>query len=474
MSDRVEMKPEREDCGNVAVVTMGCAKNTVDSEVMLGAFLQKGYRPIEDPALADIILVNTCAFLQSAVEEGIDCILELSQLKKEGRCRRLIVAGCMVERYRSELSKSLPEVDVFVSTDELALVAQLGETTEKCLDEARRPYFLYDDTFPRVLSSESSVYVKIAEGCDRPCSFCIIPRIRGGFRSRTANSVVAEVQALLHSGVKEINLVAQDLTAYGRDLGGDERPGDRLVLLLKSLDSCGAKGQEFWLRLLYAYPLGVTDELLLLLENENHICPYLDIPLQHISSSVLKLMRRPLGEKGTRKLVERIRKLAPSVALRTTFLTGFPGETEADVELLLSFIKEGHFAHVGVFSYSPEAEAQAAAFSGEIPASERESRRARLLEAQQGIAFSRAESLVGQRFQVLVDGYHAESDLLLSGRSSTQAPETDGCVILNEVADELLNEENLDSLSRLIGRFVMVECVQAAGYDVVAKICSVV
>jgi ribosomal protein S12 methylthiotransferase len=449
--------------GNVAIVTLGCAKNLVDSEVMLGSLVSKGFRSVSDPANADLIVVNTCAFLQSAVEEGLERILEMAKYKETGRCRQLIVAGCMVERYRADLIRDLPEVDQFISTDELQDIGRLTSTTEACLDSARRPYFLYDETMPRVRSTERhTAYVKIAEGCDRPCAFCIIPKIRGNFRSRPPESVTAEVRALLNDGVKEFNLVAQDLTAYGVDLG--KRP--LLSDLLRSLSDT----REFWVRLLYAYPIGVDEELISLIRDTPYIASYLDMPLQHISKPVLKAMRRPLGERGTRGLIEKIREIAPHVALRTTFIAGFPGETEEDVEALAGFIREGHFTHVGVFSYSQEKEALSFKMEGQLSDKEKRARVDYLMKTQAELVAKRHSELVGRTLRVLVDGTHEESDLLLSGRAEFQAPETDGVILLNDVAEELLNDEGDADFKSLIGRFVDVEITDSAGYDLVGKI----
>ncbi len=457
--------------GNVAIVTLGCAKNLVDSEVMLGSLVAKGFRSVPDPADADLIVVNTCAFLQSAVEEGLEKILEMTKYKQTGRCRQLIVAGCMVERYRGDLIRDLPEVDQFISTDELQDVARLTSTTEACLDDARRPYFLYDESMPRVRSTaKHTAFVKIAEGCDRPCTFCIIPKIRGPKRSRPPESVIAEARALLSEGVRELNLVAQDLTDYGTDLSSDGKRRPLLVELLRGLSAGSSVASEYWVRLLYAYPIGVTDELIKLVRDEPYIASYIDMPLQHISHPVLKSMRRPLGERGTRALIEQIRALAPDVALRTTFIAGFPGETEDDVEALANFIREGHFAHVGVFSYSQEKEAGSYTMADQIPSKERQARVKYLMEAQQELVLKRYADLVGKKLRVLVDGEHEESELLLAARAEWQAPETDGNVLITDVDESLLDAEgDLDHAS-VRGKFVNVEVTGVAGYDLLAKL----
>jgi len=459
--------------GNVAIVTLGCAKNLVDSEVMLGALVAKGFRSVSDPENADLIVVNTCAFLQSAVEEGLDTIMQMADYKRTGRCRQLVVAGCMVERYREDLVKDLPEVDRFISTDELRDVANLSSTTEECLDDARRPYFLYDETTPRTRSTaKHTSFVKIAEGCDRPCAFCIIPKIRGKFRSRPVESVVSEIQTLLRDGVKELNLVAQDLTAYGSDLPGEKRLKSLLPELLTALSLGQAIAPKFWVRLLYAYPIGVDEELIKIIRDTPYVASYLDMPLQHISNAVLKSMRRPLGEKGTRGLIEKIRELAPEVALRTTFVTGFPGETEEDVEVLAGFIRQGHFTHVGVFPYSQEKEAASYTMDGQISEKEKKARVDYLMQTQQEIVGGRYQELVGKVIPVLIEGEHEESELLLSARAEWQAPETDGNILITDVSEEFLDSDGGVDFTKLKGNFGKVEITEVVGYDLAGKLIS--
>ncbi|MCL4139933.1 UNVERIFIED_CONTAM: hypothetical protein GTU68_015994 [Idotea baltica] len=416
---------------------------------MLGALQQKGFRPIDDVDNADLIVVNTCAFLQSAVEEGIERILELSDLRTSGRCKRLIVAGCMVERYKGELEEALPEVDAFISTDEILKVADTATDSTDYISEAKRPYFLYDETMPRLRSTSGHcAFVKVAEGCDRPCTFCIIPKLRGGFRSRRVESVVAEVSALLDQGIKEVTFVAQDLTAYGTDHPQDTRiKRPQLVELLL----------KHWLRLLYAYPIGVDERLLEAMRDLPSVCNYLDLPLQHISASVLKRMHRPLGAKGTRGLIEKIGSQFPELALRTTFIAGFPGETEEDVDLLESFISEGHFTHVGIFTYSQEKEAAAFTLDEQIDLEVMQERKARLMQAQQIVVKKRFEAKLGTEEIVLVDGYHKDTDMLLVGRADWQGPETDGEVIADE-------------REKFIGQFCRVRYTEHLDYDLIGQI----
>lgn len=471
--------------GNVGFVTLGCSKNTVDSEVMMGVLNKVGFVPVQDLGLADVIVVNTCAFLESAVQEGIDTILEVSKYKEEGRCRKLIVAGCMVERYRDSLSKELPEVDGFVSTDQLMQIGTVVSGDNEfvqshAFDDARRPYFIYDDLSPRVLSTPShTAYVKIAEGCNRPCAFCIIPKIRGAFRSRPVESVVSEVRQLVTQGVREINFVAQDLTAYGTDFEGNRGIHPELHTLIKNIESIPVE-EDFWLRLFYAYPIGVNEELISVIKNSKRVCDYLDMPLQHISHPVLKSMRRPLGEKGTRALIEQIRTQAPEIKLRTTFVVGFPGETEQDIDVLEKYIEEGHFMHVGIFTYSQEKEAASYVYEGQIEDHVKEERRARLMEVQKRVLEKKLQPYVGTRMRVLFEGVHHDSDLLFTARNSWQGPDADGITIINEVSDSHMIEvpdENgymeLDfspEIEKLKGSFVDVEITEVAGYDLIGTL----
>lgn len=456
--------------GNVALVTLGCAKNLVDSEVMLGVLKQKGFRLITEVEQADLIIVNTCAFLESAVKEGIDKILELAKYKETGRCRKLVVAGCMVERYRGDLAKSFPEVDRFISTDELLSVADDNETSDTTFSDSRRPYFIYDESMPRIRSTLGHTsYVKISEGCDRPCAFCIIPKIRGSFRSRPVRSVFNEIKGLVEDGVKEINLVAQDLTAYGSDLSSNKKP--LLINLLKEINTLDA---NFWLRLLYAYPIGVNEELIRVILDSPVICNYLDLPLQHISNSVLKRMNRPLGEKGTRGLIEQIKKIAPNLALRTTFVLGFPGETEEDVLALESFVKEGHFTHVGAFTYSNEAEAKAYSYPNQVEEKVKQASRDKIMLAQQQLVEKRNANYVGKKLNVLLEGFHQDSKQLLTARATFQAPETDGEIIINNLSTELMERINSGLVIKdLLGMFAEVEITSNAGYDLVGTLVSV-
>lgn len=445
--------------GRAAVVTLGCAKNQVDSEVMIGVLRNSGFEITNDLARADVAVVNTCGFLESAVKESVDCVLELSELKKSGSLRRLLVAGCMVERYKGDIRKALPEVDSFIALDGLLSVGQaaLGEddALRDILHEGARPYFIYDETMPRHLASQPHMaYVKVSEGCNRPCAFCIIPQIRGAMRSRPIDSIVQEVKALSAQGVKEINLVAQDLTAFGTDT-----ESGRLVDLLKALDEAKAAP---WVRLLYAYPVGVDDELLNAISNLTSICTYLDVPLQHASEDVLKAMKRPVGRFGSRRFVEYVRSKAPEIKLRTTFIVGFPGETEEDIQQLVDFVAEGHFESVGVFTYSPEQGTTAFDLPDQISEKEKRVRRDRVMLAQQKVRIAKNEEYIGKELEVLVEGPHEETDMLLAARTRFQAPEVDGTVLINDV------EEGLGEVKG--GHLGRVRITEVSGYDLVGTL----
>lgn len=449
-----------EFAGRAAIITLGCAKNQVDSEVMVGVLRNTGFEIVNELQHADVAVINTCGFLESAVKESVDCVLEVSRLKKEGSLRRLIVAGCMVERYKGDIRKALPEVDAFISVDDLLKVgdAATGEeaAVRNLLSDGSRPYFLYNETMPRHLSTKRHfAYVKIAEGCDRPCAFCIIPKIKGKMRSREIDSVVSEVSALGKQGVREVNLVAQDLTAYGSDLG----PGG-LAKLLRRLDEDGAVD---WIRLLYAYPIGLDEELIRTIAESKRVCNYIDVPLQHSSESVLRGMRRPVGRFASRRMVESVRSIAPEIHLRTTFIVGFPGETEEDVRDLEDFVREGHFTNVGVFTYSPEEGTNAFGLTDQIDEKEKTSRRARVMKAQQDALATRLQGFIGTEVPVLVEGAHEDSDLILSARSYFQAPEVDGQIILNDVEGLELSEVSTGYLGR-------ARITEVAGYDLVGTL----
>lgn len=446
--------------GNVAMVTLGCAKNQVDSEVMLGVMAKNGFQIVKDVNQADVAIVNTCGFLESAINESIDCVLEVSKLKESGRLRKLIVAGCMVERFKGDIRTALPEVDSFVGLDDILNIAAAAQGSElsNLFNEAARPYFLYDESMPRTLSTLThTAYVKVSEGCNRPCTFCIIPKIRGGLRSRTVSSILAEIKMLAQSGVKEVNLVAQDLTSFGRD----HKEGG-LTELLAAIEK--AQLVE-WVRLLYAYPIGIDHALLKTITGSATICNYLDLPLQHSSESVLRAMQRPIGRYAARNITEFIRGAAPEIKMRTTFIVGFPGESEADVADLESFVAEGHFSSVGVFTYSKEEGTPSFDLPGHIPEEEKVARRERIMLAQQRAVARQLEDYIGTTMDVLVEGTHEETDLLLCGRTEFQAPEVDGTVLINDIdgGGEI-------EAQTYVGRILPVEITELAGYDLVGKL----
>ena len=438
----------------VSLVSLGCPKNLVDSEVILGHLPLERYEITLDEAEADIIIVNTCAFINDAKEESIDTILEVADYKETGCCKLLVVAGCLPQRYHDVLPEQLPEVDLFIGTAEgpkiVALIErQLEEQTPA--QEVGIPDFLYDHTTPRVNSSPTyTSYIKIAEGCSNHCSYCIIPQLRGKLRSRSIDSIVREATNLADQGVTEIILIAQDIT----DFGADRDDGATLEKLLKELVKVD---KIVWIRLLYAYPDGVSDELIDLIATEKKICNYLDLPLQHIDDQLLTRMNRHLNEEQTRQLVKKLRQQIPDLTLRTSFIVGFPGETREQFNKLLDFVAEGHFERVGVFRYSKEEGTVAAKLPEQIPARMKTSRLNRLMKAQARVSFNKNRSLVGRTEQVLVEGYSDETDLLLKGRSARQAPDIDGQYLITAGTAD-------------VGEYVQLKITDSSEYDLIGEI----
>jgi ribosomal protein S12 methylthiotransferase len=413
----------------VGMVSLGCPKNLVDSEVMLGILARQGYELTPRADDADVIIVNTCSFIDPAKRESIETILEMAEYKKQGTAKRLVVAGCLVERYRQALLKEIPEVDFVLGTNELELVLEACEGTgkRKTADHPFDPY-LYTDFTPRVLATPSySAYIKIAEGCDHPCSFCVIPQMRGRFRSRRFESVVCEAEKLVRAGVRELTLVGQDTTSYGEDLG--MRGG--LAALLRRLAQIP---ELVWLRFLYVYPNRVSNELIETVASEPKICKYFDMPLQHASGPVLKRMRRGSNGRHLLEALERIRSAVPEVTLRTTMIVGFPGETETDFAALLEFVETAQFDHLGAFLYSNEETSGACQLPDQVPAAVARRRQRRLMAAQRRISRGGLREKVGKRFPVLVEGRSEETDLLFRGRLESQAPEIDGHILINDFA----------------------------------------
>ncbi len=413
--------------------SLGCPKNLLDTEVMLGSLAVHGYAIAERLEDADVAVVNTCSFIESAREESIQAVLEVAEQKGEGRLRALIVTGCLPQRFGAELARELPEVDAFVGTSSFQEIARILDDTlaghsRGVYVEAGRTH-LYDDRSPRMLVGQGhTAYLKIAEGCDRSCSFCAIPAIRGRFQSRTLRSVITEAEQLASIGVRELNLVAQDSTAWGKDLPTGEtatRERPRLETMLRALDE--VDGLD-WIRLLYVYPTALNDELIEVLASSKRVLPYVDVPLQHASDRILALMKRGSTEARQRRLVERLREGIPGVTLRTTYMVGFPGEDEEDFARLCDFVRETRFDRVGVFRYSDEEGTAAYQLPGKVPRAVARERYHRLLEIQREIMLEKLESKVGEVSPVLVDAVIGGG--LAQARLPSQAPEIDGVVCL--------------------------------------------
>lgn len=407
----------------VFLQSLGCPKNLVDSEMMLGLLARDGAEIVLDPAAADVVIVNTCGFIDGAKRESVDAILELAKLKEADPTKRLIVTGCLVQRYGAELQESLPEVDAFLGTGDFTRLPEvLGHSAPDATAYGGAAHLLPDLTIPRVRTGHFfSTYLKVSEGCDHTCSFCIIPKIRGRHESRRLDSVLAEAAALAQDGVVELNLIAQDLTAYGRD----RRDGATLSGLLRELVKID---RLRWIRLLYNYPRYVTDELLDTIAGEEKICSYIDMPLQHISDRMLRAMRRERDGAAVRRLIERIRARIPGVAIRTAFIVGFPGETDADFAELVEFVREARFERVGVFRYSKEEGTAAATLDAQVAEPIKRRRLQELMRAQAEVAAAGNRQLVGTEQAILVCGTDDRGRLY--GRLSSQAPEIDGVVYL--------------------------------------------
>jgi ribosomal protein S12 methylthiotransferase len=469
----------------VGFVSLGCPKNLVDSEVMMGMLTQAGAQLTQHAEDAEVIVVNTCSFIDSAQQESVNTILEMARHKADGRARKLVVAGCLVERFRDQIQKNIPEVDAVVGTGELEKIlaaagiapAQSPNSPFKILTsrpegDAREsqgrfsretwdgaiadlPNYLYDETTPRVLATPShTAYMKIAEGCDHPCTFCIIPQLRGKFRSRRFESVIAEAEQLAGRGVREVTLIGQDTTCYGEDFGLK----DGLALLLEKL----SRIEDLrWVRFLYAYPNKITSRLLETIAAHDKICSYVDVPLQHASPSVLKRMKRGGGADVFLRTIEKMRRTIPGVTLRSSFIVGFPGETEKEFDELCDFVKEAQFDWMGAFSYSDQEGAAAHSQEKKVPAKEIERRRKRLMQIQRQISKKLKKALVGKEFDLVLEGTSDETDLLLEGRTPMHAPEIDGKVFVSDFPEDTIPEP---------GRFYRCEITEAHDYDLVARI----
>lgn len=434
--------------------SLGCAKNRVDSEVILGFLMSAGYKPVEEPLDAQLIVVNTCGFIESATQESIETILELAQAKETGQCQLLVVAGCVPQRYGRKLVRSMPEVDLFLGTTSFASLPsmlanrQKGDLTRLRLEP---PRFLMTSETPRVLSAPFySAYLKIAEGCSNRCSFCTIPALRGPFRSRLLNDLLEEADRLAFQGVMELNLVAQDTTAYGTDLGTKVRLPDLLEALAKS-------GLFSWIRVLYAYPQKISRRLLEVMASHESICKYLDLPLQHVSGRLLKAMGRSGSAQNFYELIDLIREYLPDVTLRTTLIVGFPGETEEDFQDLYDFVDQARFHRLGLFAYSPEKGTRAARLTNPVDECLKKHRLHVLADLQEKISLDYNNRLAGTVQPVLIEGVSKETELLLEGRLASQAPEIDGCVLINKGFGQ-------------VGKIMEVRITEAHPHDLVGQI----
>lgn len=439
----------------IGFVSLGCPKNLVDTEVMMGQLVADGHELTPQPSDADVIVINTCSFIDPAKQESVDTILEMAEYKKTGRAQRLVVAGCLVERFRDDIRKDIPDVDAVLGTNELGKITTLCEgLTPK--ENPLEPY-LYHDLTARVFTTPKySAYIKIAEGCDHPCSFCVIPQFRGQFRSRRFESVVNEATRMFATGVREINLIGQDTTCYGEDLGLK----DGLAQLLARLAEIPTDLPK-WVRFLYAYPNRVTQQLLDTIAAHESLVKYIDMPLQHASASVLKRMKRGAHGDIFLKLLERVRATIPGVAIRTSMIVGFPGETEADFETLCQFVEAAQFDRLGVFTYSDEETSGSFHLDGKVDGRTIHNRKRRLLSLQKRISKQRNRKMIGQEIPVLIEGPSAETDLLWQARSSTQAPEIDGYCYINDFGESGQPQP---------GELRLLRVTEAHDYDLVGEL----
>jgi ribosomal protein S12 methylthiotransferase len=451
----------------IGFVSLGCPKNLVDGEVMLGLAREAGHVITANAEDADAIVINTCAFIDRAKEESVNTILEMARLKRDGQCRRIVVTGCLAERYRDQLKAEIPEIDVCLGTGEVPEIvgAIAGQPTPMTLFRSRDALarssapehpgahitYLYGADTPRVLTTPSHfAYVKIAEGCDYTCAFCIIPTLRGKYRSREADAVVREAEQLASQGVKELLLISQDTTFFGIDKG---RRGALADLLRRLNDVSGLE----WIRLLYLYPTTITNDVLLAMAECPKVCKYIDLPLQHASADVLRRMRRPGNRETYDKLLARIRRTVPDVTLRTTFIVGFPGETETDFAELMDFVRDTQFDHVGVFTYSHEEGTRAHGLDDDVPAKLKKARRDAVMRLQKQIVTARLKTRRGDHVRVMVDGVSPDSDLVMTGRLEGQAPEIDAQVYFDQC----------DPATLIPGTLVHATISGVRGYDLV-------
>jgi ribosomal protein S12 methylthiotransferase len=445
----------------VGFVSLGCPKNLVDSEVMMGQLAEAGYEITNNADDAETVVVNTCGFIESAKQESIDAILEATSLKASGKAKRVIVAGCLVERYRDDLMKVLPEVDAFIGTSQVNDILKAADDEFDAKELTITPIgnktstYLYDEYTPRMRATQShTAFIKIAEGCDRPCAFCSIPSMRGSFRSRRFGSIIEEARNLAKQGVKEVVLIAQDSSRYGEDLG----EVDALAALIRAL---GEIEELEWVRVMYAYPTHISDAFLDAIAETPKAVKYLDMPLQHGSRNVLKLMKRGGTRESLEKLIARVRDRVPGIAIRTTFITGFPGETDEDFDELIRFVQNCRFDNVGVFTYSDEEGTPAFDLPNKVDPKVAAKRRTRLMKEQAKISKSLNRSKVGSTRRVLFEGLSQESDLLFQGRLEGQAEEVDGYILINDMPE---------GFEPKVGEIYNVKITEALDYDLVGEI----
>ncbi len=445
----------------VGFVSLGCPKNLVDSEVMMGQLTEAGYEITNSADEADTVVVNTCGFIESAKQESVEAILEAIHWKAKGSASRVIVAGCLVERYRDDLMRELPEVDAFIGTSQVSEILKAADKDFDARQLTIKPIgnktatYLYDEYTPRLRATQShTAFIKIAEGCDRPCAFCSIPSMRGSFSSRRFGSIVEEARNLAKQGVKEIVLIAQDSSRYGEDFG----EVDALAALIRAL---GEIEDIEWVRVMYAYPTHISDAFLAAIAETSKAVKYLDMPLQHASRNVLKLMKRGGNRESLERLIARVREHVPGIAIRTTFITGFPGETDEDFEELIKFVQTCRFDNVGVFTYSDEEGTPAFDLPNKVDAKTAKQRRNRLMKEQAKISKQINAAKIGNIYHVIFEGLSQESDLLFQGRLQGQTQEIDGYILINDIPDTFQPE---------LGSIYNVRITEAHEYDLIGEI----
>ncbi|MBF0236211.1 MAG: 30S ribosomal protein S12 methylthiotransferase RimO [SAR324 cluster bacterium] len=450
------MSIEQNSPKKIYLETLGCSKNRVDSEIMMASLKSSGFQLTMRPESADVIVVNTCAFLTAATEESINRILELSDYKSIGNCEKLVATGCLSQRYGQDLMGNIPELDGLLGSNNFdkipQLVRQMYENTENPqIFLNQKPHYSQYPNQNRILSTPSHfAYIKVAEGCSNMCSFCNIPFLRGGFSSRSIDSIKDEIRELTEQGVKEINIISQDTSSYGLDF----KNGTNLEDLISGISLIPG---DFWIRLFYCYPNTFSEKALKMMSDDHRFCHYLDMPFQHVDDQILKDMNRKITEKQIRTKIDQIRHYLPDAAIRTTFIVGFPTETDQHFEKLLGFVKEGHFTHIGVFPYSHEDNIRSAKWGDPVSNVTKKQRKDLLMKAQQELSLTKNSDYVGKQLKVLVDGVSEESELLLQGRSQFQGPEVDGIVYINDG-------------EAVPGSFHMVEITDAHPYDLVGHI----